>query len=348
MKRITTFIVVVVLALVAAFATACVPEVDSGAHICQRKCDVCGLCTDPDCNEKACQKKCGGCAEAKYSLTLMSVNLSQDLGDDSGATSRCADRIVNADPDVFGVQEETESWRTYLTEVLGSNGYAHVYEYRGGPAGFDEAGGIFYKVDRFTLVDNGAFWLSDTPDEKGSVATSWGEPTFPRVCTWVVLQDKLSGLKFGYFNTHLSYYAEKPQIRIKSAELIADKMNEIAKGLPCFLSGDMNYASNVEPDTYAAFTAHWADTKTIIPEAQWSNTFNNYGEDNENGKPIPTVPIDYIFVTKDFFTVKSFEIVPEELADKLVPGDPSSGWTSDHYPIKAVVEFTKSDADKTK
>lgn len=348
MKRITTILTALLLVVVSVFAVACAEKIDDGAHVCQRKCEECGLCQNPDCTEEVCQKKCAGHATQKYSFTVLSVNLDQGLADDAGVRTRCANRIVAADPDFFGVQEENVTWQEYLTDVMGENGYEHVVVYRGGPNGYDEAGGIFYKVDRFNLVKSGAFWLSDTPDVVGSVATSWGEDTFPRVCTWVVLQDKLSGLEFGYFNTHLSYYADKPQIRIKSAQLIAAKIAEIVPNKPAFVSGDMNFASNVEPNTYAAFTDNFVDTKSIVAESEWTNTFNNYGSDTENGKPIPTVPIDYIFVTKDLFSLKSFELLPEENADQLVVGDPSSGWTSDHYPIKAVVEFTKGDVDKTK
>ncbi len=348
MKRITTILVALLLVVVSVFAVACNQKPNDGAHVCQRKCEQCGKCQNLDCTEDVCKNKCTGHPEQKFEFTVLSVNLDQGLAGDNGVRARCVNRIVAADPDFFGVQEESSVWEEYLTETMGENGYEHVVFYRGGPAGFDEAGGIFYKVDRFTLIKSGAFWLSDTPDVAGSIATSWGEPMFPRVCTYVVLQDKLSGLEFGYFNTHLSYYAEKPEIRIKSAQLIQSKIAEICGNKPAFVSGDMNFASNVEPNTYAAFTDKLIDTKSIVAESEWKNTFNNYGSDTENGKPIPTVPIDYIFVTKDFFTLKTFEILPEENASKLVAGEPSSGWTSDHYPIKVVVEFSSGDVAKLK
>ena len=41
--------------------------------------------------------------------------------------------------------------------------------------------GIFYRADRVRLVEQGEFWLSDTPDQTGS--ESWGVD-LPRMATW--------------------------------------------------------------------------------------------------------------------------------------------------------------------
>lgn len=52
-KRLAMFIVALVLAL-SVVLSAC------GQHICGHKCDVCGKCTDPNCNDPVCEDKCGG------------------------------------------------------------------------------------------------------------------------------------------------------------------------------------------------------------------------------------------------------------------------------------------------
>ena len=46
---------------------------------------------------------------------------------------------------------------------------------------------IFFRKDRFELIDSGTFWFSDRPDKPGS--QGWGEPV-PRFCSWVQLAEK--------------------------------------------------------------------------------------------------------------------------------------------------------------
>lgn len=55
--RLSVMVAVVVVMLFGIFATAC-----SGGkeHVCEHVCPICGLCTDPDCDDPACAEKCQG------------------------------------------------------------------------------------------------------------------------------------------------------------------------------------------------------------------------------------------------------------------------------------------------
>lgn len=203
------------------------------------------------------------------------------------------------------------------------------YDYR-------EASAIYYNVDRFALEEKGTFWLSDTPNVEGSVAKSWSDKAlFPRVCTYVVVKDKKSDKKFAYFNTHFSY--EDAALRKKSAELILKKIEE--KGVTAFFSGDLNFASNEETDTYNAIIAKMDDSRTVASKTMSGNTFHAYGygpgELASDGDVTKTVPIDYIFSTKGSLKVASFRILKVE-GRKGIAED----YYSDHFSIVAQYKYT--------
>ena len=146
------------------------------------------------------------------------------------------DKIKEEMPDLFGVQEETHAWEEYLRPEFEKYGYEHVLMYRGGS--FDEASGIFYSVDRFSLIESGAFWLGPSLEAgPGYVATEWGAQ-YPRVCTFVILKDKLTNKEISYYNSHFDYTKDVP-VRKNSAEQIINKMKE--KNVIGFLSGDLNF-----------------------------------------------------------------------------------------------------------
>lgn len=296
-------------------------------HECGHVCPTCGKCTDETCDDPVCAEKCEGheTAQKKYTLKVMSVNLDQGLIEKS---EQCIERIASVNPDVIGVQEESTQWKKALTDEMESYGYSHVCYFRGGPQGYDEACGIFYNYDRFELLDQGAFSLSPTPDKIPSTATEWGA-MYPRVCNWVELKDKDSGFVFAYFNTHYDYATELS--KLNSSKLIIERAQ--ALGVPTFFSGDLNFAYNEEKneETYSVLTSFFDDSRQTAAETDQGITFNNYGSPTENGKPIYTAAIDYIFYTKGDFTPLKYEIIPEKVEGQ---------WTSDHYPIVSTFEYT--------
>lgn len=313
-------------------------------HSCESVCSVCGKCLDKDCKDEACASKCQGHEKKEetktYKLKITSFNLDQAYGANADKRSKVLDEILDVLPDLLGVQEETPSWKEFLEEALSSEGYKRVGAFRATlPShpyyGFREASAIYYNVDRFTLEDSGTFWLSPTPEVEGSVATAWDSAAlFPRVCTYVVVKDKRSGEKFAYFNTHFSYEAEA--LRNESAKLIVKKVKEL--GLPAFVSGDLNFASNEETDTYAVFTEALDDSRTAAKETETGNTFHAYGYEageNYGEETTKTVPIDYIFSTKGDFTALTFDILKQTGAKGNV-----SDWYSDHFAIMAIYEYS--------
>jgi len=84
--------------------------------------------------------------------------------------------INDFSPDILGVQEALPHQVTDLRNRL--------------PDSTSQAGGIFYRSDRFTKTDEGLFWLSLTPEVPGSL---YPGTRFERLASWVILEDNQAG-----------------------------------------------------------------------------------------------------------------------------------------------------------
>ena len=89
------------------------------------------------------------------------------------------------DPDLLGTQETLGFQRDYLAANL--HGYDVLGVGRDDGQENGEMVALFYKRGRFEKIDGGHFWLSQTPDQPGSI--SW-DSALPRMVTWVKLRDR--------------------------------------------------------------------------------------------------------------------------------------------------------------
>jgi endonuclease/exonuclease/phosphatase family metal-dependent hydrolase len=105
---------------------------------------------------------------------------------------------------------------------------------------------IFTRNDRYLVLDQGFFWLSETPETPGS--KGW-DAACPRIVTWVKLRDRWCDPDAFYcFNTHLDHMGE--EARRRGAELLQRRMAEIAGGLPILLMGDFNAPATSDSPPY--------------------------------------------------------------------------------------------------
>ena len=94
---------------------------------------------------------------------------------------------------------------------------------------------IFCRKDRFTLLDSGTFWYSDTPDRPGT--KDWGNAV-PRFCSWVQLAEKDRNVSFYVYNTHLDSISQNS--REKSVRLLASQIAARKTEAPFVIIGDFN------------------------------------------------------------------------------------------------------------
>jgi endonuclease/exonuclease/phosphatase family metal-dependent hydrolase len=139
-------------------------------------------------------------------ITIATYNLRNDNKADSIAGNGwkvrypvMAGLIRFNDFDIFGTQEGLYHQLINLQDSL--PGYNFIGKGRDDGMNKGEFSAIFYKKDKFDLLDNGTFWLSDITNKPNK---GW-DAALPRVCTWGYFRDKKSKFKFYLFNLHMDH-----------------------------------------------------------------------------------------------------------------------------------------------
>ena len=114
-----------------------------------------------------------------------------------------------------------------------------------------EHSAIFYRTDKFDIVEKGDFWLSETPD----VPSKGWDAVLPRICSWGHFKCKDTGFEFLFFNLHMDHIGKKA--RVESAFLVQEKMKELGRGknLPAILTGDFNVDQTHQSSTHLSAKA---------------------------------------------------------------------------------------------
>lgn len=252
-------------------------------------------------------------ANKTQAVTVMSYNVYiKGSGEKSpeNRTDEVVSNIRKYSPDSFGLQEADEGWMERLPAELTE--YAHVGIGRDSDNGGGEASPVFYKKDKYELVDSGTFWLSKTP-EKASKA--W-DAMFKRICTYAVLKDKQTGFTYAHFNAHFDHMGVIA--RNESVAVVAAKIAEIAPNIPVVFSGDLN--DNEETDMYnRVLESGLRDTKKIAVSAVGGTTYHGYSD-----LLTKELPIDFIFVNDFAKSVESYTVDSEKI---------NGIYPSDHHPV---------------
>lgn len=209
-------------------------------------------------------------------------------------------------PDIVGFQEVTWLHYGYLQKVL--DGYDSVITYRD-ESFMSEGCPIFYRSDRFELIDKGSFWLSETPEK---MSKDWGAACY-RVCSYVILKEISSGEELVVFNTHLDHVSD--EARVKGISVVLDKIKEFG-GKPSILMGDLNAKPNSV--TYQSTVESFLDAQVVAKETMDGATYQNWGKKLDNQR------IDYFMVSKTGIEVNKYAIV-QNTYEGIYP--------SDHFPI---------------
>jgi endonuclease/exonuclease/phosphatase family metal-dependent hydrolase len=140
------------------------------------------------------------------SLKVMTYNIRLDVASDGEndwvhRRDFFCSQMQYYEPDIFGVQEAKPNQVVDITTILSQ--YNNVGIGRDG-IGEGESSNIFYKKDRFKVIESNTFWLSETPDK---ISKGW-DAAFNRVCTYALLKDLTTKKTFWVFNTHLDHVGE--------------------------------------------------------------------------------------------------------------------------------------------
>lgn len=267
---------------------------------------------------------CNSQKEEKVSAKWATFNIRLDTPRDSLNSwdyrkERVAEYIIQNGLDVVGMQEVLNNQFEDLKAML--PGYEGIGAGREDGQKRGECCAIFYRTEKFELLDSNTFWLSEYPD---SVGLKGWDADCVRVATWTKLKDKHTGKIVMAVNTHFDHIGV--EARKQSALLIIRKIKEIVGELPAVLTGDFNV--NDESEAYQTITtnefvlndAH----KQALEQKGVDYTFHNFAR----LAPEKRKKIDFIFTTSTINVISSD--IPQEEPNALL---------SDHNPQVCELEF---------
>ena len=262
------------------------------------------------------------------------------------------DQVNFMSPDIFGAQEVLWQQLQDMKNDLDGYDYIGIGRDDGKHGGEHEA--IFYKKDKLRLLDHGDFWLSETPDKPG---LGW-DAVCIRICTWGKFavktgekeqrhglfnrRKKDTGKVFYFFNLHMDHVGVVA--RREAAKLVVAKVQEIAQGVPVFITGDFNVDQNDEiytiftnsgllKDSYNTARIRFAENGTF--NAFKTNYFTTSRIDHVFVSPSTIVEAYGVF-TNSYWTpdedpdntIKASDALQQISFDTYIRHNPS-----DHYPV---------------
>ena len=245
-----------------------------------------------------------------------------------------AQMIVDADWDIFGVQEGGSLVRKELPELVKQKGGKYEWWFQRPDPSIPEsedtnlANGMVWRKDRFKVTNKQVFWLSPTPD---TPSKAWDE----KVRHWrfvmsATVKDKKSGLEFIFMVTHCPLMPSNCE---KSAHLIIEREKKLnPDNKVVIFVGDMN--SQPEMPYSQIIRTHFTDTRDIAEQVIGSGTMN--------GSAVRTTPltrtIDYVYIRGEEL---KYEVKENKVyLDKYMVGDKFL-YPSDHCPVGAKIRLTK-------
>lgn len=259
--------------------------------------------------------------EAADSVRVMSFNIRFGLAKDGNNSWPNRDRLVvdtinESYPDLLGVQEAMPFQIQFLKENLKDRSYVGSSR-DANPEG--EQCGVFYRTSRFALLDQGQFWLSETPNKK--FTKSW-DSSLPRIATWVRLKDLKTSHQLLFLNTHFDHRGA--EARFQAARVIREFIESQPQDLPVIVTGDFNCGWDSRPYrellSSQRLTDTWLRQQKARPDRE--GTFNGFKGTDDGAR------IDWVLCSADF-TVTDASIVKTS-RDGQYP--------SDHFPVTAVLK----------
>lgn len=228
------------------------------------------------------------------------------------------------DFDIFGSQEVFYSQLTDMLAIMPEYNYIGVGRSDGDKSG--ECSPIFYKREKFRLIQTGNFWLSEADSIPGK---GW-DAALPRICTWGKFKIIENGKILWFFNLHMDHIGKIA--REEGTKLVLEKIKAMASGEPVILTGDFNYDQRAEGYRIISSSQLLKDTyETAEFRYAPNGTFNNFTLQYKSDSRI-----DHIFTTKEFKVVK-YGILTDIYWSKADSSAQIVRIPSDHNPVKAEV-----------
>lgn len=249
-------------------------------------------------------------------VRVMSYNIRHDsLDDDVDWRDRRGDitgLITEYDTTVVGLQEATGSQFADVRERL------PAFEWIGTGTRPGEFNPIGYRPDRFSLLSSDVKWLSEHPDDPGSVG--W-DAAFARVVTVGVLRETTTGARVGVLNTHFDHHGT--EARVESARLLRNLIDTLEPTVAAVACGDFNADATSVPYAVMVSGGYMREVRDARDAAD-RNGHNPGTTRTTFDALLPNQHIDHVFVTPDL-AVTSYSILTDTTTNGRYP--------SDHLPV---------------
>ena len=229
--------------------------------------------------------------------------------------------ILDKKMDIIGMQEVLHNQLEDLKAGLPN--YAAIGVGRDDGKEKGEYSPLFYRADKYEVLESNTFWLSQYPDSVGFIG--W-DGACTRIATWAKFKDKATGKIFMGVNTHFDHVGT--EARRESELLIIKKIKEIVGDQPAVVTGDFNV--NDQSEAYKTITTNefvLKDAYKMTDQKTGPNyTFHDFGRYAMDKRE----KIDFIFVTPQI------KVLNTEIAQNP---ETKTGYLSDHNPHMALLEF---------
>lgn len=228
-----------------------------------------------------------------------------------------ADLINHYAPDIAGLQEPVIEQLQFLDDALPHYARFGVSRYGNDEEKFTA---VYYRRDTIELIENAAFWFSQTPDIPGS--SSWLIHK-PYAVNWAQLRHIPTGVPFAFFNTHFPYKPSQAEARFQAAKLLSQRAAAAAENV--ILTGDFNSKAGFE--IHRTLLEQFRDARIEAAHVLGpQGTVHGFSGDSLDRR------VDWILF-RGPLTVRSFHTITDQ-RDGLYP--------SDHFPVLAEVDFDNS------
>ena len=184
---------------------------------------------------------------------------------------------------------------------------------------------VFYKRERFDLIDSGYFLFEGKNDANS------------KSVTWAILSERASGVRFGVCSTHFWWRhdgEEDNMWRLSNAAALYACVKQLEQqfDVPVIAGGDLNCgirsAQGEEPWRWLCAEGRLLDARAVAPITTDVLTHHAYPVKDENGLfydgELPRRTLDHVFVTAHpRLRVDSFEV---DISQQALA-------TSDHCPL---------------
>ncbi len=223
--------------------------------------------------------------------------------------SRAIEEMLReTDPDLIGVQELTDEMLPVMApifEIYGMCGRSRHSRYN------NEYAAILYKKERFEVIKQQTYWLSDTPDVPGS---RFAASQFPRIVTFALLREISTDMVFSFFSTHLD--VNFASVRCRQAQVLRDLILAHHRGSFTAVCGDFNDVKD-------------SDTLRIICEAGLRDTSEDSLGSTLRGRGgsarYHNRPVDHILLSSEV----------RECSVTKITAEYGGCRPSDHFPLLA-------------